>query len=176
MKAITVANYMLYIMSDAFDDLTNEKINMLLYFAQGHYISRYGKALFDDKIEAWEHGPVVPEVYAAYKEYGDKPILGYDSKAISEISPEAEAVLFGVARTYGRYTASALRNITHVVGSSWNQAHTEIPLSVIRDYFADCNDLNIVRKAFKESDFIGYRDADGVLVLPKDWDDVQTVG
>ena len=38
MKAITGANYMLYIMSDAFDDLTNEKINMLLYFAQGHYI------------------------------------------------------------------------------------------------------------------------------------------
>lgn len=46
MEAKTIANYMLYIMSDAFDDLTNMKINKLLYFAQGHYLSKYGKALF----------------------------------------------------------------------------------------------------------------------------------
>ena len=27
------------------------------------------------------------------------------------------------------------------------------------------------QKHFKENDFVGYRDSDGILVLPKDWDD-----
>lgn len=177
MDARMAANYMLYIMGDAFDDLTNMKINKLLYFAQGHYLSKYGKPLFDDGIEAWDHGPVIPAVYSAYKGNGDRPIKGYDSGTLAEVSPEAEEVLYGVARRYGKYTASALRNMTHVVGSPWdqvyqmNQAHVEIPLPVIRDYFAGMGELQPAAKQFKESDFIGYRDSDGVLVLPKEWDD-----
>lgn len=177
MNARAIANYMLYIMSDAFDDLTNMKINKLLYFAQGHYLKKYGVPLFDDTIEAWEHGPVVPEVYSAYKEYTDRPIENYDASALVEVTPEAEEILYGVARKYGRYTASALRNMTHVVGSPWaqvyqgNHMHIEIPLSSIQSYFNEREDLNPVEKQFKESDFIGYRDKDGVLVLPKEWDD-----
>ena len=177
MDAKTVANYLVYIMSDAFDDLTNMKINKLLYFAQGHYLKKYKVPMFDDTIEAWEHGPVVPEVYVEYKRYGDKPITNYDESAVSEVPPEAENVLYGVARKYGRYTASALRNMTHVVGSPWDlvyqadQAHTEIPLSLIQSYFNAGDDIVPAVKVFKDSDFIGYRDEEGILVLPEDWND-----
>lgn len=177
MKAVAAANYLLYIMSDAFDDLTNMKVNKLLYYAQGHYLVKYGIPLFEDRIEAWAHGPVVPDVYAAFKEYGDKPIDSYDADIIAEVTPEAEDVLYSVARKYGKYTASALRNMTHVVNSPWdrvhrsNQPHIEIPLQVIKNYFSEFEDLNPTTKQFKESDFIGYRDADGILVLPKEWDD-----
>ncbi len=177
MDARTVANYMIYIMSDAFDDLTNMKINKLLYYAQGHYLNKFGKPLFDDKIEAWDHGPVVPAVYRAYKGYGDSPIKDYDQNSISQITPEEEDILFNVARKYGKYTASTLRNKTHAVGSPWdqvyrpNQSNIEIPLETIRNYFADYGDLGQETKQFKDEDFIGYRDADGLLVLPKDWDD-----
>lgn len=177
MDAKTVANYMLYICGDAFDDMTNMKINKLLYFAQGHYLSMYGRPLFEDRIEAWEHGPVIPAVYAAYKGYEDRPIKAVCAEGISDVAPEAEDVLYGVARKYGRYTASALRNMTHVVGSPWdrvyqpNHAHALIPLQMIREYFSDMEGLKPATKQFKESDFIGYRDSDGVLVLPKEWDD-----
>lgn len=168
---------MVYIMSDAFDDLTNMKINKLLYFAQGHYLKKYGIPLPDDTIEAWEHGPVVPEVYAAYKRYSDKPIKEYDANAVAGMTPEVEELPYGVARKYGRYTACALRNMTHVVGSPWDQVyqsnhpHTEIPLPSIRAYFNESDDLITTDKQFKESDFIGYRDKEGILVLPKEWDD-----
>lgn len=177
MDAKTVANYMIYIMSDAFDDLTNMKINKLLYYAQGHYLSKFGKPLFDDRIEAWDHGPVVPAVYHAYKIYGDSPIKDYDPGLLSQITPEAEDILYGVARQYGKYTASMLRNKTHVVGSPWdqvyrpNQSNIEIPLTAIREYFAAQGDLHQEIKQFRDDDFIGYRDADGVLVLPKEWAD-----
>lgn len=177
MKAVAAANYMLYIMSDVFDDLTNMKINKLLYFAQGHYLRKYGAPLFSDGIEAWEHGPVVPEVYSTYKGYGDLPIRSYNADMISDVTPEAEEIMYGVAREYGRYTASALRNMTHVVGSPWSKSyrgsHTrnEIPVSVIQSYFSEHEGLNPATKQFKDDDFIGYRDEDGVLVLPKEWDD-----
>ena len=177
MTASAAANYLLYIMCDAFDDLTNMKINKLLYFAQGYYLRKYGSPLFDNAIEAWDHGPVVPEVYSAYKGYGDRPIKEYNEDMAARIAPEAEAILYDVARKYGRYTASALRNMTHVVGSPWDQvyqgnhSHTEIPLTAIRKYFAEAEDLTPAEKRFKASDFIGCRDEDGILVLPKEWDD-----
>lgn len=177
MKAKTVANYLVYIMNDAFDDLTNMKINKLLYFAQGYYLKKYGVPLFEDALEAWEHGPVVPEVYFAYKKYGEKPITDYDPSTVDKVSREAEEILYGVARKYGRYTASALRNMTHVVGSPWDlvyekgHPHTEIPTNFILRYFKEYEDLSTAEKQFKESDFVGYRDTDGILVLPKEWDD-----
>lgn len=177
MEAKTIANFLVYIMSDAFDDLTNMKINKLLYFAQGHYIKKYNTPLFYDTIEAWEHGPVVPEVYFFYRKYGDKPITEYDSATVEEVTPEAEEVLYSVARNYGKYTASVLRNMTHVVGSPWDlvyqegNTHIEIPLTLIQSYFDENYDLVPAIKKFKGSDFIGYRDKDGILVLPKEWDD-----
>lgn len=117
MTATAAANYLLYIMGEAFDDLTNMKLNKLLYFAQGYYLKKYGRPLFDNAIEAWEHGPVVPEVYSAYKKYVDKPIKEYDSNMIAEITPETEDLIFDVARQYGQYTISTLQNMACVAGS-----------------------------------------------------------
>ncbi len=177
MDAKTVANYMIYIMSDAFDDLTNMKVNKLLYFAQGHYLGKYGKPLFQDTFEAWEHGPVIPDVYAKYKEYGDEPIKEYDADDIPDMPKDVDDILFGVARKYGVLTASALRNKTHVIGSPWSQVykrgqlHTEIPTQMIQDYFSGLEEVGPVKKSFKESDFVGYRDNEGYLVLPKEWSD-----
>ena len=89
---------------------------------------------------------------------------------IAEITPETEDLIFDVARQYGRYTISTLQNMACVAGSPWDQvyhgehSHTEIPLTAIQSYFAKAEDLAPPVKQFKESDFIGYRDEDGVLV------------
>ena len=67
--------------------------------------------------------------------------------------------------------------MTHVVGSPWAQvyqgkhSHMVIPVEAIQDYFADAEALNPAVKQLKKSDFIGYRGEDGILVLPKEWDD-----
>lgn len=42
MTATTAATYLLYIMGEVFDNLTNMKLNKLLYFAQGYYLKKYG--------------------------------------------------------------------------------------------------------------------------------------
>ena len=177
MNAFTIANYLLYIMSEDVDDITNEKVNGLLYLAQGSYLAKYGSPLFDDKIEAWDSGPTIPAVYSAYKGYGDKPIRGYDASLITEIPSEAENLLYDVARVYGRYTADALQKLICTSGSPWSQVYQknssriEITLPLIRSYFASLGELKPKEKEFRDSDLIGYRDAEGILVLPKEWDE-----
>lgn len=38
--------------------MTNERLNMLLYFAQDWYLARYNKPLFEEEIEAWDDSEV----------------------------------------------------------------------------------------------------------------------
>ncbi len=54
-------------------EVSNLKLQKLLYYAQGHRLGATGEPLFSDPIQAWAHGPVVAEVYHAYKEESDRP-------------------------------------------------------------------------------------------------------
>ena len=47
--------------------LTNKKLQKLIYYAQAWNMAFNGEPIFEEKIEAWIHGPVVPEVYNEYK-------------------------------------------------------------------------------------------------------------
>jgi uncharacterized phage-associated protein len=49
------------------ENITNLKLQKLLYYSQAWYLANYDKPLFDDPIEAWVHGPVVPSVFQEYK-------------------------------------------------------------------------------------------------------------
>ena len=46
--------------SDGAEYISNLKLQKLLYYAQGTFLAVTGFPLFDDAIEAWTHGPVVP--------------------------------------------------------------------------------------------------------------------
>ncbi len=50
--------------------MSNLKLQKLLYDAQGHYLGGHGQPLFEDPIEAWVHGPVVPSTYYERQRYG----------------------------------------------------------------------------------------------------------
>ena len=50
--------------------ISNLKLQKLLYYAQGCVLAITGNILFNDDIEAWEHGPVVPTIYHLYKTFG----------------------------------------------------------------------------------------------------------
>lgn len=176
--AIQVANYLVFLLSGSCDDLTNMKLNKLLYYAQGHSLKKYGHPIFDEAIEAWNHGPIVNEVYQRYKAYVDSPISEWDASLLGLLSDEEQELLMDVARTYTRFTASALRNMTHVPNGPWDKAyapgesHIEIPLASIENYFKNREKpIEPIELNIDEDSFVGYRDSEGCLVLPKEWDD-----
>ena len=45
------------------DSITNLKLQKLVYFAQRVSLALNNKALFQEEIQAWKHGSIVPELY-----------------------------------------------------------------------------------------------------------------
>lgn len=115
--------------------LTNLKLQKLLYYAQGCYGAMCGEKLFNEKIYNWAHGPVVKEVYSKYKKYHDNVIN--DTKRVM-IDNKTEAILLEVHKVFGKYSAWALRNMTHEE-TPWKKTvkDQEIPFNLIKEYFEE---------------------------------------
>ena len=91
--------------------LTPLKLQKLVYYAQAWHVALKGKPLFEDKIEAWIHGPVVRAVYTRFKKYSWKPI---DCELKDPSLPaRVEKFLQEVFSVYGSYSAWDLERMTH---------------------------------------------------------------
>ncbi len=136
-----VADFFIQLANQSEDDqMTNLKLNKLLYYAQGTFLARTGKNLFDRNIEAWTLGPVVPEVYHKYKVCGKNPISSPEHEIDrSRFSDEEFETLLDVMREFGKYTGSALVSLTHMQGAPWSNAIasgcTTLDSADIKDYF-----------------------------------------
>ena len=87
------------------------KLQKLLYLAQGYSYAFHDEPLFADDMEAWVHGPVVPNVYHIYKDYHFNPIsINYE---LIEFDQKALEVLNYVLEKYGKYDAKYLEEMTH---------------------------------------------------------------
>ena len=108
MERITeVAKYFL-----AKESMTHKKLQKMCYFAQAWYLANYGIPLFQNNFEAWVHGPVSPDLYYIYREWGWLPIS--QPKEGGQLSdPKICEFLDLVYKTYGSYSADQLENITH---------------------------------------------------------------
>ena len=121
MKALTVANYLLaQIPKEDYENgegISNLKLQKLLFYIQKTYYSVHKKPLFDDNIEAWQHGPVVPKVYHNFKKYNADHIniidLDDEIRADCELDYEAIKVVDFVKTKFMQYTAWHLRSISH---------------------------------------------------------------
>ena len=118
------------------DVITHLKLQKLLYYAQAYALTLLGQPLFAEPIVRWQHGPVVTAVYHEYKSVDSAPLLPRKSQTAMQITSEQRNVLESVLAVYGRYEASALRNMTHRE-SPWMAAADgdAIPTSHIESYF-----------------------------------------
>lgn len=135
-KWILRYNNMKAIIDDA-EDMSNLKLQKLLYYSQGIFLAMTDKTLFPDDIVAWEHGPVVECVYHEYKSYGRIGITYSDLLEPTEVyTDEEENILMQVYDCFGQYSAWGLRNMTHKE-TPWlsNKKNHVIPVDVIKNYF-----------------------------------------
>ena len=58
------------------DGVSNLKLQKLLYYAQAWNLAIHSKLLFNDPIQAWVHGPVVPSVWHEFRKWSWQPIGG----------------------------------------------------------------------------------------------------
>jgi len=130
----SVLNFAQYIYNKGFVD--NIKLNKLLYISFGFYGAGTKEYLFDDVIEAWDYGPVVPAVYYAYKN-------GFFSSTNQvQLNEQSQKTIDRVLSLYGEKAPFLLVELTHQFNTPWSnvyvagQKNTEIPKSDIIDYYS----------------------------------------
>ena len=120
---------------DAGDSLSNLKLQKLLYYAQGFHLAMHDRPLFFEPIEAWEHGPVVPDEYRKLKKFGADPVV-LELPDLSQFMDDEKELLNDVYETYGQFSASKLRQLSHQE-PPWKNTRMGgvISRDVMRDYF-----------------------------------------
>lgn len=106
------------------DRMSPKKLQKLVYYAYAWVLTLMNEnedeldiKLFDSRIEAWIHGPLLPELYHEYKGVSEIPQKG-DAPCFDE---DIEDILKQVWEVYGVYTGNQLESITHKE-SPWIEA------------------------------------------------------
>ena len=147
-KIRCIANYFVTKCNDNNIIITHLKLQKLVYYAQALCLVLYGKPLFNNRIEAWVHGPVCPDLYMDYKNIFTRnmPISDHNAFDWHKYLTEQEiAVLEKIFLTYGQMSGAQLEEFTHCdepwiqarMGlKPWEKSDREITAISIRSYYA----------------------------------------
>jgi uncharacterized phage-associated protein len=122
--ASQVADYLIRFSQDHGDPISNLKLQKLLYYAQAWHLALYNKPLFQEKLEAWIHGPAVRSVYGGFKDWSWNPITERPPKP--DLPKHVVKHLDEVMGVYGGLSAFDLERLTHSE-KPWQKARGTTP-------------------------------------------------
>ena len=155
-EARKVCNFLLAQFDPVEFDLTNLRINKLLFFIHAESLQIRPRGLIRNHFEAWQFGPVIRPVFDAFKIYKDSPIeapalyLDYASGRklpvpYDDIEPADRDIILRELRNYGRFTTGQLVALSHERGGPWDIIYQacvadatqspRIPNELIRKHF-----------------------------------------
>jgi uncharacterized phage-associated protein len=117
-----VADAIIHLCRERSIEITNLKLQKLLYYAQVWHLVFSDEPLFDADIEAWVHGPVVPRVFRRFKEYRWNAITAPVERPAD---PKLASYLAEVLNTYGNLSAGQLERLSHRE-SPWREARAGV--------------------------------------------------
>lgn len=151
---LDICRYIINFSNSHFSGISNLKLQKILYFIQAFFLQETGNPCFNDRIEAWDFGPVVPRAYHNFKQYGAANIpsiskyLEYDENIWNvKVRDFDENIINNndrqrinfVLNTFADYSATSLVDLTHNQ-APWREAYIPgmnnlITLDAIRRYF-----------------------------------------
>lgn len=120
MRALDIANILIARHGQE-SVISNLSLNKLVYYAQVESLRTNGQPLFTDRIEAWKLGPVEPDVYHCFKQYGSNRIAKPVSNVIGDSN--TNQIIENMFDKYGHMTAYDLVTMTHLTGSAWSRVY-----------------------------------------------------
>lgn len=154
-EARKICNFLLA-RTDARFDLTNLRLNKLLYFIHGWSLTSRQEGLIRNHFLAWKLGPVIRPVFDTFKVYGESRITeparyldylsGQDQPiAYDDIKAEDAEIISRVFSSYDRFSTGQLVEKSHEPGGPWdtvyrawskdNRLNLRIPNELIRKHF-----------------------------------------
>jgi len=129
-----VANYICSSLINAGDTPSVLKLHKLLYYVQSWHLALHGEPLFDEKFQAWVHGPASRVIYDRFKDsksmYSQIDIEDLHvedlEQEFSSISEDAKEHIEYVLESYGDLSGVELEKLTHKE-DPWINARRGIP-------------------------------------------------
>lgn len=125
-KVLDVCRHVINYSNDAEYNISNLKLQKILYFIQAEFLVDFGIPCFMEHMEAWNFGPVVPVAYREYKCFGANPIpriskfveykphcIIYTQFIDNIITDEHKSIIDDILDYFADYSASELVDITH---------------------------------------------------------------
>lgn len=125
----SVANEFLALAENSGKQLTNLQLAKLCYIAHGLSLALLNKKAFNEPVEAWKLGPVIPKLYHEFKDFGAGPIgrkaTMLDVASLQSKTPEVQdnnlkKVIELTWNIYKDVSGSALVSITHQGNTPWS--------------------------------------------------------
>lgn len=158
-RVLDVSRYIINYINDNDDGISNLKLQKILYFVQAYFLieKKDSEPCFREPIEAWDFGPVVPEAYYEFKQFGSANIpfistyfeFDSDSKWHIKRVKYDDSIIAGkdkeliniVVDKFSKFSATDLVTITHNQ-APWKNAYksgenNEITIEALRGYFCE---------------------------------------
>lgn len=133
-SANQITDWVLQMAQDKNIEISQMKLQKLLYYIQGYSLGMTGERAFSDAICANTHGPVVENMRRRFRNSGSQRLY---AENLSEIPGDISGLISSVLRDKGGYTARELRDMTHKEPPfDTTEQSAEITTEKMRDYFA----------------------------------------
>lgn len=134
-----VAQYLL----EKMGPLTTIKLQKLVYYCQAWSLVWDDAPLFEDEIQAWANGPVVPDLFFAHQ--GKFSVDSIPEGDSSKLNAAQRETVNAIIRDYGKKNSQWLVELTHME-DPWKNARgackagarctREITLASMADYYS----------------------------------------
>lgn len=141
-----IARRLLDLARNDIHSLTPLELIKMTYLAHGWSLGLRGEPLVDEAVQAWQYGPVFPELYHAIKHYRASPVQDVpagasESFVANELTQDDDALVQAVYNAYKRFNGVQLSALTHQPGTPWSDTwtrygkNTPIENDSIREHF-----------------------------------------
>src|SRR5262249_48858984 len=130
-EARKICNFLLASYDAKRFDITNLRINKLLYFIHAEALALKPDGLIRNHFEAWQFGPVIRPVFDTFKLYGDRVItapatyLDYASGQqlpipYDDIVKSDQEFVQTIFESYSRFSTHQLVSLSHEKDGPWD--------------------------------------------------------
>lgn len=146
-----VARQILNVASAESRPLTPLELIKLTYLAHGWSLALRDKPLVGEPVQAWQYGPVYPELYHALKSYRANPVTSVPPAGVEvfghvELPNEEKQLISAVFNAYKGFNGVQLSSLTHQPGTPWFKAWSGAKNTVIDDGSIKAHFRDIVQR------------------------------
>lgn len=138
-SALEIAKYIVLKCINDKHPISNLQLQKILYYIQKNFLQSKNERAFADDIEAWQFGPVVPNVYYHFCAFGSMSIIFYLGTLLNEINYDDKSSIDAIVEEKRKINVWDLVNDTHKPNGAWAKIykngegnHHVIPINLIQ--------------------------------------------